>query len=146
MKKNSKIIVGGSLIIIAILSLLITSIPSFASTEVNLSEILNNPNIYYGEYLTIEGALDESSIKWNADSIELNFRIMDENKNELSVYHKGVRPDNFTNGIIVILQGTFNQNGIFEAEQLLTKCPSKYESVDQSNYETETHKIIDSSK
>lgn len=133
MKKNSKIIIGGSLIILAIFSLLITSIPSFASTEVSLSEILNKPNEYNGEFLTIEGVLDENSIDWNADSIELNFQILDENDRRLSVYHKGVRPDNFTDGIIVILTGYVNQNGTFEAEQILTKCPSKFESVDQNS-------------
>ncbi len=141
MKNKSKFYIGGIVIIIAVFSLLLTSIPSFASTEVDLTDILNNPENYVDKFILTEGFLIENSIDWNSSTIELNFKIKDENDRTLAVHYNGVSPDNFSDGIIVILNGNIKQNGIFETEQLLTKCPSKYESENQSVYNADKYKI-----
>ena len=142
MRKNTKLFIGGTVIFIAILSLLITATPSMGVTEVSLQEIIQNLNKYVGDYLITEGLLVEKSIRWNADDLELRFQIVDEEGKRLDVYYQGVRPDNFSDGVIVTVEGTVDRDGLFKAEKLLTKCPSKYEGQDQENYDIELHKQL----
>lgn len=43
------------------------------------------------------------------------------------VYPKG-KPNNFENSSSIVVQGSFQQDGIFHAKTILIKCPSKYQS------------------
>lgn len=142
MSKNSKIILAGVVIFVAILSILLMSAPTLSSTELTIEELLKQDEQLQGKYVTTQGLLIEETIEWNADKIELTFQIEDENGQTLSVYHHGVIPDNFSDGIIVILKGFLQEDGIFNAEKIQTQCPSKYESVDRANYDIELHKEI----
>lgn len=140
MRKNTKIFIGGSLIIISILSLLLIATPKLSGTEVALEEVLQQPVEYNDRYIMTQGLLIEDSIKWNPDLIELKFNIQDENGNILKITHNGVKPDNFSDGVIVIVEGNIDQQGNFIAEKLQTKCPSKYEGEDPEDYDKEYHK------
>lgn len=146
MKKNTKIIVGAALIFVSVIALLLIATPNLVGTEVSLLEIKNNPMQYQDGYILTQGLLNEDSIEWNPDVIELKFTIEDESGNSLAVKHHGVRPDNFSDGVIVILEGNMIEDGVFYAEKLQTKCPSKYESEDPQNYDKDFHKqFLDSS-
>jgi len=146
LSKNSKIIIAGVAIFIAILSILLMSAPTLSSTELSIEEILLNEKELQSKYITTQGLLIADSIAWNPDKIELTFQIEDENGKSISVYHHGVKPDNFSDGIIVILKGFIQEDGVFNAEKLQTQCPSKYESENPENYDIELHKeILDSS-
>jgi cytochrome c-type biogenesis protein CcmE len=47
----------------------------------------------------------------------------------LDVIYKGPKPDMLKDEAQAILTGTVNSDGIFLAEELLLKCPSKYEEA-----------------
>lgn len=143
MKKNTKILLGSSLIIGSILALLFIVTPASSGSEVTISDLKNNPEEYYDTYITTEGYLDVESIDWNADDIELRFDIEGEDGEKLSVFHHGVRPDNFKEDVIIIVQGFMKENGIFEAEKVQTRCPSKYEGMDSDEYDPEFHRNLD---
>ncbi len=50
----------------------------------------------------------------------------------LRVYYEGVRPANFEPGKDLVVQGTYDADReLFVANQLMFKCPSKYESKKQ---------------
>lgn len=142
MSKNKKIIAGLVLAAAALMIMMFTTMPSAGSKEITVSELAKNMNDYEGDFITTQGLLKEDSIQWDADKIELRFEIYDENNETIQVFHKGIKPDNFTNDIIVIVAGFINEDGIFEAEKVQTKCPSKYEGEDMENYDPETHKQI----
>ncbi|MGM0903294.1 cytochrome c maturation protein CcmE [Mesobacillus maritimus] len=142
MSKNKKIITALSLMGVAIFIMAFSSMPSAGSKEITISQVVNSADKFDGDYIMTEGLLNKESIQWNADKIELRFEIMDENELALPVYYKGVQPDNFTDDVIVIVEGFIGDNGVFEAEKVLTKCPSKYEGEDMENYDGEMHKEI----
>lgn len=142
MTKNTKIIVSLVLGAAAIMILMFTSMPQAGSKEITISDIVHNPSSYEGDYIMTQGLLNEKSIDWDADQIELRFEIYDENNVSLPVFYKGIKPDNFSNDVIVIVEGFLNDENVFEAERVTTKCPSKYEGVDMENYDVEMHKEI----
>lgn len=142
MKKNTKVLLAGSSIILTILILLIAATPGASGTEITLQEALGNPEKYEERYITTEGFLVADSVDWQANEIELRFDIIDGDGNTLSVFHHGVKPDNFSEDVIVIVDGYLIAGEPFVAERLRTKCPSKYEGEDVENYDSELHKEI----
>ena len=56
-----------------------------------------------------------------------SFFMADFNGEELKVLYKGAMPNNFESSTSVVVTGKY-QNGVFVASDILTKCPSKYES------------------
>jgi len=44
------------------------------------------------------------------------------------VVYRDVLPDTFTDDTEVVLEGRFGEDGVFQAETLLTKCGSRYEA------------------
>lgn len=141
MTKNKKIMFGLSLVAAAFIILFFTTMPSAGSKEVTIEELMNNKKTYKDEYVLTQGLLKKESVKWDADKIELKFEIYEEGKEvELPVRYMGVKPDNFSEDVIVIVEGFFQKDGVFEAEKVQTKCPSKYEGEDPENYDVEMHK------
>ncbi|MDF2606540.1 MAG: hypothetical protein K0S34_730 [Bacillales bacterium] len=142
MSKNAKMIGGSLVIAVAILFLLIAATPGSSGVELKLAELLKDQQEYTDDYVTVEGLLIEDSIKWDADKIQLKFDVQDENGKKLSVIYNGVKPDNFSEGVITILQGSPDEKiaGLFHAETVKTRCPSKYEGEDMENYDPEAHK------
>lgn len=142
MTKNKKIVVGLSLAAAALMIMLFTSMPSAGSKEITITDLVKDSESFKDDYIMTQGLLNKDSIQWDADKIELQFEIYDENDATLSVIHNGIKPDNFTDDVIVIVEGFMNDAGVFEAERVMTKCPSKYEGEDMENYDIETHKVI----
>ena len=57
-----------------------------------------------------------------------SFYITDSHGTELKVVYKGTIPNNFESATSVVVTGKYNkENGYFQASDILTKCPSKYE-------------------
>lgn len=140
MKKNTKVLVGGGFIVAAIVSLLLGAAPASSGVEVTIGQLQADPAKYnQSNYLLVQGDIIGDSVEWNADKIELRFKIKDEDGNILQVVHSGVKPDNFTEGIIAIVEGTYGEGEIFEADRVKTRCPSKYEGRDPNNYDPEFH-------
>lgn len=139
-------LMGFSAIFIGIVILLIAATPGSSGTELTLEEFIKEPLKYEDRYVMTQGNLIEDTIKWDADKIDLRFDIKDEKGNVLHVQHTGVKPDNFTEGVIVIIEGFVNKDGSFTAEKVQTKCPSKYEGEDAGNYDPETHQKLTETK
>jgi cytochrome c-type biogenesis protein CcmE len=75
-------------------------------------------------YLYSKGAYDEQQ-NWT-------FEIQGHDGATLKVVHP-IKPGNFEDAISVAATGRYNaEKDIFEAEQLLVKCPSKYQEQEQA--------------
>jgi len=143
MNKNTKVLFGGAMIFISIIILLITATPASSGSEISIEQIKQNSEEFTDRYITTEGFLVEGSVEWNADDIELEFQIKDEEGNVLPIFYKGVSPDNFSDDVIVIVHGHIGDDGVFGAEKVQTRCPSAYEGEDPENYDPEMHREID---
>jgi cytochrome c-type biogenesis protein CcmE len=55
-----------------------------------------------------------------------------ESGNRISFKYEGVKPDAFNDDWEAIVDGRLQPDGIFKATDLLVKCPSKYEAMEQS--------------
>jgi cytochrome c-type biogenesis protein CcmE len=83
-----------------------------------------------GRGLRVHGFVVEGSIEKNLPAGYVNFIMQDREPAEaqLSVRLIGLDiPDLFKEGAEVVVEGRF-ENGLFLADRLMAKCPSKYEA------------------
>ena len=80
-----------------------------------------------GRTVQVMGALDKGSGTYDTATKTLSFRLVDPSTKEvLPVTYTDVKPANFEDAVSIVAIGRF-QNGVFAAEKLLVKCPSKYQ-------------------
>ena len=87
-----------------------------------------------GRVLRVSGKLLDGSFHRQQGSTSANFALIDSLNNAdrgLEARYVGVMPDLFFNPHSeIILQGSYGMDQIFDAETVLVKCPSKYQSME----------------
>jgi cytochrome c-type biogenesis protein CcmE len=75
----------------------------------------------------VNGQVAPGSVEQEAQGTILRFTIVDvEGEESLPVVYQGVVPDTFKVGNEIVIEGHLNSDGIFQANTILTKCPSRY--------------------
>jgi cytochrome c-type biogenesis protein CcmE len=82
----------------------------------------------------VMGVIDKDNVSYDPQAGTLHFAITDEEGEILSVAYEGVTPGNFDQAESVVCKGQF-VDGTFEANQLLVKCPSKYQGLEEAGEE-----------
>ncbi len=124
--KRNKFIIGGLLVFAVIGYLVYAGIRDTGMYYMTPSEIIVSEREIYGEGLRLGGIVVDGSIEWDVKNLLLAFQVTD-GKNSLPVVYQGVVPDAFENGVEIVVEGTYTEDGVFKATTLLPKCPSKYE-------------------
>lgn len=75
----------------------------------------------------VNGVLADKKYVLRPNEQYLSFRLQDSQGEVLPVEYHGVVPGNFDQATSIVAIGRY-QGGTFEAEQLLVKCPSKYQA------------------
>ena len=75
----------------------------------------------------VNGKLADKNYVLNRDEQFLKFSLRDSRDEVLPVIYRGVIPGNFDQAESVVAIGHY-EGDHFEAEQLLVKCPSKYQA------------------
>ena len=79
-----------------------------------------------GKMVRVSGKLVADSFTREADSTLASFTLSDGDQT-LAAQHSGVVPDLFFNEHSeIILEGTYGPDGVFESQNVIVKCPSKY--------------------
>jgi len=75
----------------------------------------------------VNGVLADKQYVLKAQEQFLSFRLRDARGEILPVEYRGVIPGNFDQATSIVAIGRYH-DGTFAAEQLLVKCPSKYQA------------------
>lgn len=127
MKKRTKVVLGVGLIVVAMAALMALGLSRTQTYYVTLEELLSRPAASRADrQLRVNGKLIGSSVSFDPDRVRLSFELTD-GQRRLPVSYQGVRPGSFEDGSDVLVEGRY-RDGVFLAESVLTKCPSKYEA------------------
>ena len=94
-----------------------------------VSEIVESDE-YVGERVRVGGTVIAGS--WNRESDPMIFDIRDEDTESgptIQVVYNGGVPSTFGDGVVAIVTGEVSADGTLESDDMITKCPSKYESA-----------------
>ncbi len=81
-----------------------------------------------GRAFKMSGIVAAESVVKNPETLETRFVVTDESGGpRFDVTYTGALPDIFRDGIQVVVHGEFASQGVFVADDLMAKCPSKYQ-------------------
>jgi cytochrome c-type biogenesis protein CcmE len=146
-----KFIIGFLLIAVALVYLIASSTQAAAQYYLTIDELTTKGDSIRGRDLKISGAVDGDTIEYDAQTLTLKFTIAnvpgdmdaiekagglaevlhqavtDPNARRLRVVYTGVKPDLLRDEAQAILTGRLGEDGVFQASELLLKCPTRYE-------------------
>jgi cytochrome c-type biogenesis protein CcmE len=100
-----------------------------------VSEFMKGVEYQDGQRLRVSGKLVEGSFQRRGSSSVSQFQLTDQaggSGARLNASYVGVLPDLFFNPHSeIILEGSYGPDQVFEAENILVKCPSKYQSLEE---------------
>lgn len=106
-----------------------------------VSEFNSKAEIHDGQMVRISGKLVDGTFDRGNKSTISHFQLTDkEGVNAgsamLQARYEGILPDLFFNPHSeIILEGSYTSDGVFHANEILVKCPSKYQDLDEQQYE-----------
>lgn len=148
---NRKFLIGGLLIAAAIVYLIVSSTQAAAQYYLTIDELEAKGEAIRDRDLKISGAVDGESIVYDAESLMVHFTIAnvpgdldeiekagglakvlheavsDPNSRRLEVVYNGPIPDLLRHEAQAIVTGRMGPDGVFHADELLLKCPTRYE-------------------
>jgi cytochrome c-type biogenesis protein CcmE len=75
----------------------------------------------------VAGEIVPDSVEWSTRDMHLTFEIEDDT-GKLPISYHGPQPDMLVDAVEAVAIGKYDPAArVFEAEELLMKCPSKYE-------------------
>ncbi|ADG07304.1 cytochrome c maturation protein CcmE [Kyrpidia tusciae] len=122
--------VAALIVVLAVIGGLIwVGVTRAASYYLTVDEAAAKGQALIGRSLKVSGNIAPDSVQWNPDTLTLAFRIQGTDPSHtMPVLYHGVKPSDFSNGWPVVAEGKLGSDGVLHADQLLVKCPSKYEA------------------
>lgn len=148
-----KFIIGGVMILAAVVYLIFSATTASAERFMTVDEMLAETPEIVGESLRITGAVVGETIQYDPNTLTLTFEIAhapadfqeieeqgglakvlfdavnDPTRARVKVIYVGVKPDLLRGEAQAIMTGKLNENGVFYADELLLKCPTRYEQA-----------------
>ena len=125
-QKQRFIVVGGIVVIVIVAMLAFFS----ANTAVKVMTVAEAATAdAVGQRVEVTGNVVNNSFDINGDILTFRIADPDDPGHDLSVsYDQGVAAT-FGNGVTAICTGTIQDDGVLKCSELVTKCPSKYETA-----------------
>lgn len=151
--QRTKFILGGLLILAAVIYLIISSTQASAEYFMTVDELNANAAKVTGKNLRVSGAVIGSTIQYDPQTLTLSFTVahvtgdnkeiesqgglaevlhqavVDPNRSRIQVVYIGPKPDLLRNEAQAIMTGHLGEDGVFYADELLLKCPTRYEEA-----------------
>lgn len=120
-------ILGGLAILGAVIYLIYANTQANAAFYLTVSE-LKSCTTCAAQSVRVAGVVQAGSVVNNEQNQQISFVIADSGQS-LPVVYSGIVPDIFGPGITVVVEGHYTGTGPFQAQTLLTKCPSKFQAA-----------------
>jgi cytochrome c-type biogenesis protein CcmE len=116
----------GGVLIVAFLAYGATSFKSNLTPYVSFEEAQRS-----ARKVQVAGGLVPDSTSYVEAEEMLQFGLVEEDGSTMTVHYRGVKPGNFEEATQIVAIGSYS-NGAFQADQLLVKCPSKYQGLEEA--------------
>jgi len=149
---RAKFFIGGLLIVAAIVYLIYSSTAASAQYFLTVDEVAMKGADVYDRDLRVSGAVIGDTIEYDPQTLTLKFTVahipgdndeieaqgglalvlhnaVETPSSQMQVVYNGPMPDLLQNEAQAIMTGRLDANGIFQADELLLKCPTKYEEA-----------------
>lgn len=151
--KVNKFMIGGLFILAAVVFLVVSSSQANSEYFMTVDELNTKGSSVMGKSLRVSGAIIGDTIQYDAATLTLTFEVanvpgdnaeieaqgglaevlhqavIDPTRSRIKVIYQGPKPDLLRNEAQAIMTGHIDENGVFHADELLLKCPTRYEEA-----------------
>ena len=151
--QRNKFILGGLLILAAVVYLIVSSTQASAEYFMTVDEIKAEGSSANLNRLRLSGAVMGDTIQYDAETLNLQFDVAhvsgdndeieaqgglaevlfqavnDPSRQRITVIYNGPKPDLLRGEAQAIMTGHIGEDNIFYADELLLKCPTRYEEA-----------------
>jgi cytochrome c-type biogenesis protein CcmE len=124
-KKATRAIVSAIILGSTLVLLLVVTMRGNTQYYMKVDEVMPQAEEWYGKGLQLHGYVVERSIKRRPNTLDYQFQVRNGDSMVLAHY-TGIVPDTFKDGAEVVVKGKLAADG-FHANEIMAKCPSKYE-------------------
>jgi len=156
---RGKFIVGGLLILAAVVYLIVSSTKASAEYFMTIDELGAKGESVIGRNLRISGAVVGDTIQYDPQTLNLTFEVanvpgdnkeveaqgglaavlhqavIDPTRSRMKIMYNGPKPDLLRDEAQAIMTGHLGEDRVFYVDELLLKCPTKYEEAVPSQVE-----------
>jgi cytochrome c-type biogenesis protein CcmE len=149
----NKFMIGGFLILGAVVFLIWSSTVSTSEYFLTINELNEKGSKIVDKSVRVSGAVLGDTIQYDAETLTLTFEVahvpgdnaeieaqgglaevlhqatIDPSRERMKVVYVGPMPDLLRNEAQAIMTGYLGADGVFHADELLLKCPTKYEEA-----------------
>lgn len=130
-KAKRRLVVVGGIVVIAMLVIVAVAGSGGAASSLSIADVLGGS--YEGKKVQVSGSVVADSLA--SEGATAIFKIEpegdDAGADQLEVQYNGALPATFGTGVVAICTGTVEGKTLL-ATEMVTKCPSKYESAEGS--------------
>jgi cytochrome c-type biogenesis protein CcmE len=117
-----KAYLAGAVILLGFLALGLSTFSKSMTPYVTFQEAASSSRT-----VQVMGGLEKGTSRYDTKTKTLHFNLVDTaTKQVLPVTYTDVKPANFEDAVSIVAIGRY-KDGVFAAEKLLVKCPSKYQ-------------------
>lgn len=151
--KLNKFVLGGMLILGAVVFLIWSATASTSEYFLTIDELNAKGSSIVDKNLRVSGAVIGDTIQYDSETLTLTFEVahvsgdnaeletegglaealhqavLDPSRSRMTVVYVGPLPDLLRHEAQAIVTGHLGEDGIFYADELLLKCPTKYEEA-----------------
>lgn len=126
-----RLVVVGGIIVVAMLVIVAIAGSGGAASSLSISDVVSGD--YRGKKVQVSGSVVADSLTSEGSTALFEIQPEDASGQEtLTVRYDGALPATFGTGVVAICTGTVESDNTLTATELVTKCPSKYESAEGS--------------
>lgn len=134
---HPKFLIAGALIIGAIFWLMFSGVNNSMVYYYTVTELTDKAPELVGRGLRLSGQVKPGTIVRDDSLSRVEFLVWEQATDKtIRTVYRGIIPDTFKDRAEVVVEGKYHlEDGVFRANTLLAKCPSKYEGQ-EGNPET----------
>jgi cytochrome c-type biogenesis protein CcmE len=150
---RKKFLIGGLVILAAVIYLIASSTAAGAQFFFTVDELKARGSAAVGKPARVSGAVLGDTIQYDPETLTLTFTIVhmpadqalvndegglaealheaviDPSRARLQIVYVGVKPDLLKDEAQAIVSGSLGEDGVFHANELLLRCPTRYEDA-----------------
>lgn len=133
-KNNTKWIIGGTIVLGAIIVISLLSINANTVYFFTPDEAVAQASTLQDKKIKVGGMVQPGTREWEPKELDLKFILTDFKGSDIKVAFKGTPPDMFKEGSGVVVEGHIGEDGkTFVAQNLLVKHSEEYKKPDQEH-------------
>lgn len=125
-KSRTRLLIATGVIVVAFVIGVVFLVQKQGAYYRQVSDLVTGK--YDGKNVKVGGMVLDGTIDRDASGVHFTMQDLTGKTDTVKVTYSGQMPNTFASGVDVVVVGKYAADGILTADQLQTKCPSKYKA------------------